>query len=387
MKKIYAAIFVISLFLAACSGSPDVDIPEEIASLENLSVVEADAGPSRSVGLNETASYGDTEDVIIGQMGMFAVDESGRVFLADISQQVIHVFAPDGEWLTQIGGEGEGPGEFRGIGPVKVGNGLLHAVDQNLRRITRYELESLEFHSAVSLNSDDPPVEYSFPYDYHVRPDGTYLVFFTGPFTDEASTEEMVWQSALLDSEGKYASDIYLEVRANEWIVDSSDDFIRAFPPPYGRKSLMSMTPDGVLYHAWSEQILVKSYNNGGEYIGAVYFPYQSVPLNRSDALESYSDWDDRIQTVLRNQNMPDTWQAFDIMHVDEQKRIWIAAVTEDRDLYEWIVFSEKGELLGVFNWPRTRQIQAVKNESVYTRETDEETGLTEVVRYDVGFD
>jgi len=382
MKKIIVTFLVIPLFLAACSGAPDMDIPEEIASLENLTFIEANAEPMHSINLTPAASYGETEDAIIGRMGEFSVDESGRVFLADISQQVIHVFNQDGEWLAQMGGEGEGPGEFRRIGPVKVGNGLLHAVDQNLRRITRYELESLEFHSTVSLNADSAPVEYSFPYDYHVRPDGTYLVFFTGPFTNEDSTDDMVWQSAVLDSEGKYETDIYLEVRANEWIVDSSEDFIRAFPPPYGRKSLTSMTPDGVLYHAWSERVLVKSYDNSGEYIGAVYYPYQAVTLDRSDALEAYSDWDDRIQTVLRNQNMPETWQAFDLMHVDDQKRIWVATVTEDRDLYEWIVLSEQGEFLGVFDWPRTRQIQAVKNGSVYTRETDEETGLQEVVRY-----
>ncbi|MCC5906914.1 MAG: hypothetical protein JJU13_11940 [Balneolaceae bacterium] len=39
-------------------------------------------------------------------------------------------------------------------------------------------------------------------------------------------------------------------------------------------------------------------------------------------------------------------------------------------------------ELITWFEWPRDEPIEIIKNGYLYTRETDEETGLQQVVRY-----
>lgn len=56
---------------------------------------------------------GDDEDVLLGVVTSIAVDGEGRVYLLDAQLNVVHVFSPDGEFLREIGREGEGPGEFR----------------------------------------------------------------------------------------------------------------------------------------------------------------------------------------------------------------------------------------------------------------------------------
>ena len=55
----------------------------------------------------------DEDDVLFGLIVGVAVDGDGNVYLLDSQINVVHVFSPEGEFLREIGREGEGPGEFR----------------------------------------------------------------------------------------------------------------------------------------------------------------------------------------------------------------------------------------------------------------------------------
>jgi hypothetical protein len=55
----------------------------------------------------------DDEAVIFGVIRDAAVDDAGNIYLLDVQLNQVHVFSPDGEFLRDIGREGEGPGEFR----------------------------------------------------------------------------------------------------------------------------------------------------------------------------------------------------------------------------------------------------------------------------------
>lgn len=55
----------------------------------------------------------DDEDVIFGVVREIGVDDQGNVYLLDIQLNQVHVFDKDGNFLRDIGREGEGPGEFR----------------------------------------------------------------------------------------------------------------------------------------------------------------------------------------------------------------------------------------------------------------------------------
>ena len=57
-------------------------------------------------------TYGDTDDALLGVIDAVAVDQYGRVYAADQSQTTIHIFHPDGRYMTALGRQGRGPGEF-----------------------------------------------------------------------------------------------------------------------------------------------------------------------------------------------------------------------------------------------------------------------------------
>lgn len=87
---------------------------------------------------------------------------------------------------------------------------------------------------------------------------------------------------------------------------------------------------------------------------------------------------------LVRRADNPSTWPAINAMTVDDKSRIWVSTITDSKDSYQWWVVSDEGKLLVRFRWPRSRSIELVKDGSVYTRETDEETGVTQIVRYGI---
>jgi hypothetical protein len=82
----------------------------------------------------------DADDVLFGVISAVAVDDDGRVYLLDSQINVVHVFSPEGEFLGEIGREGEGPGEFRnpeGMFVTADGNvAILQGMPGKIIRIT-----------------------------------------------------------------------------------------------------------------------------------------------------------------------------------------------------------------------------------------------------------
>jgi len=386
MKKIIVTFLVIPLLLAACSGSPDMDIPEEIASLENLSVIEADAGPLHSISLTPAASYGDTEDVIIGQMGQFSVDDAGRVYIADFSQNVIHSYAPDGSYLRQIGREGDGPGEFRRINAIRPGDRHLHVLDTGAMRISRFTLDTHSFVDNLTV-----PFEFqseggfvSFPGNFHIVSDEHYLVHFSTGYSaamDDSDVEPKDRGRLLNRTAGEFEEEFVYEFPISEAIVHREGTSMSVMSPDYKRRSIVAVNNNHLAY-GFSEDLLFKFYDLDGTYQKAIWQPNENMSLNRNEILQEYSDRDEPWRGMVRNDNMPETWPAFRHLVLDDENRIWAALYSDEEEMFNWRVFSEEGEFLATFTWPESREIRVVKNGSAYTRETDEETGLQEVVRY-----
>ncbi|WP_176719404.1 6-bladed beta-propeller [Rhodohalobacter halophilus] len=390
--RISNLLFVIFfVLLTACSGSPDIEIPEEIASLENLNVIEADADPIHSISLTPAASYGDTEDVIIGQMGQFSVDQSGRIYIADFSQNVIHAYESDGSYLRQIGREGDGPGEFRRVSAIRPGERHLHVLDTGSMRISRFTLDSHNFVDNLSV-----PFEFqseggfvSFPGNFHLVGDSYYLIHFGTGYSaamDDSDVEPKDRGRLLNRSAGEFEEGFVYEFPISEAIVHREGTSMSVMSPEYKRRSI-TVVNNSRLAHGWSEELLFKFYDMDGAYQRAVWQPNENISLNRNEILQEYSDRDEPWRGMVRNDNMPERWPAYRHLVLDDENRIWAALYSDEEEMFNWRVFSEEGEFLAAFIWPESREIREVKNGSAYTRETDEETGLVEVVRYRVDFE
>lgn len=158
MKKT-SYLSLLLILLSACSSSPEVEVPEEVAQLENLTVIPADTEPSQSIDFNREVVYSDKDDVMLGRITSFTVDNEGRVFMADRDQNLIHMYESDGTYLRQVGSEGKGPGEFGNIGILQTDDQYLYAYDWNQHRVNVFFLESLEFSHSIPLLQEVKGIE------------------------------------------------------------------------------------------------------------------------------------------------------------------------------------------------------------------------------------
>ncbi len=103
--------FLAVLALAAlCTGAA-------IAAGSPVQVHDNPATPAAgtiTIDLRELWRVGaDDEEVLLGLPSAAVRDADGNLYLVDLQLATVHVFAPDGTFLRDIGREGEGPGELR----------------------------------------------------------------------------------------------------------------------------------------------------------------------------------------------------------------------------------------------------------------------------------
>jgi hypothetical protein len=390
MMKIRNYLFLCLILTAACSGSPDIEIPEKIAALENLTVIEANAEPIHSIDLRQEAVFGDTDEVIIGSMGPFFVDHLGRVYIIDYNQNVLHAYREDGSYLAQIGREGDGPGEFRRINAVRMDDQHLHVMDTSAMRISRFALETFKFADNIPIPFEMEPAGgyISYPGNFYILGDDRYLIHFGTGYTsvmDDSEAEPKEHGRVFNGKIGEFEEGFVYEFPISEAIVHREGGSMSVMSTDYKRRSSISVGGNQFV-HGWSEDLLFTFYDIDGTYRKAFWQPYEKPALNRNEILNQYAEREEPWRGMIRNDDMPDTWPAYSTMLMDDENRVWTALFTDNEETYDWRVYTDEGEFLATFSWPRSKTISEVKNGLAYTRETDEETGLQQVVRYRIEF-
>ncbi|MDZ7680984.1 MAG: 6-bladed beta-propeller [Fodinibius sp.] len=95
-------------------------LPERFQNLDNITVYSADAEPVFQIQLKKVQKVGNTDANPIGTLKAVAVDNAQRLFIADAKQLNIKVYRPDGSFITQLGREGKGPGEFNELSNLEI---------------------------------------------------------------------------------------------------------------------------------------------------------------------------------------------------------------------------------------------------------------------------
>ena len=97
------------------------------------------ASPSDTVRARVLATIGETSPTpfLLGEVSGIAIDDSGRVYIADFQEPRVVVFSSRGRHLATIGRKGQGPGEFTApTGPVIGTDGTLYV--RNMEQVVRF---------------------------------------------------------------------------------------------------------------------------------------------------------------------------------------------------------------------------------------------------------
>jgi hypothetical protein len=384
MSKTTLIIIWVLLFWIGCSNQQTVDLPEYLTDLEDLTIYPTNTEPEASIELIREAIFSDRDEVILGRTAGIVVDNDGRLYVGDQHANTIHVFESDGSYLRQIGRQGEGPGEFLNIWDIQIGDKLLH-VQCNLQGVVHaYSLDNFELSHTTSLLFDPDKIDELSgwsPNIAFVKNDETYLVQFYRPIF-EVSDEKRSQRLYTVSNESVLNSDLILEMHwGGEYLTNINIPTVLVVP--YGRTTLLAVSEES-FYTLWTEDLVIKKYDSHGNYISAFYHPVRKKDLRRDEVMDQISISNDQQRHLFRNSSLPETWPAVQYFLMDDEQRFWISTIIDDRNNYEWLVLKETGELIDRFIWPREKKIHFVKNGKIYVLETDQESGLDQIVRYGI---
>ena len=129
--------FFILLFAACGEKTPSAKI-ETINGVQHILNLETPLHPEKSVTFEEELAINEEDangNIILYKPSLIAIDSEGNICIFDSQDFSIKVFSPEGTFVKSIGRQGEGPGEFQSIGPMKFfPDGRLLVLDHFLIR-------------------------------------------------------------------------------------------------------------------------------------------------------------------------------------------------------------------------------------------------------------
>lgn len=183
MKAIRAWPFdLVVVWIASVSAAASLSSCEEAARADGVwvdtlrggrVVVSSPDSPSSRVApptlveeLRIGSVMGDCD--AFGQVISLAVDDPGRIYVADLGAHTIRIFSPQGACLQTVGREGSGPGEFVMLAGVVRSRQILWAMDAGAHRLTVFDSIGA-VRASLSLG---PAMSARFPWPLWVDSDG-----------------------------------------------------------------------------------------------------------------------------------------------------------------------------------------------------------------------
>jgi len=375
--------------LNACKFSEDSisDIPIEAIESEDITVYEkADLKEDSTIQFEKDEVIAGNDSLYLGYIGDIAVHDEHGIFLYDGHQsaKAIYQFTHSGDYVRKIGRVGKGPGEYLSGSKLDIVGDILMVFDRKLIRALQYSVESgnkLKTTKIDPPNIKSPDSIAELRVDkYRKLRDDLYLLSF---IRAQRYYEEEPGQIRyfITDSEFKELSAEIFRLNLQlqnfgEWQGRQIMYFY-----PFHTRPFLTVSESGRIFTAVSDQFFIRELNYDGETVGGFYYPYERRLVNRR---EVFSDIHEREKNIVENMPVPDYWPVLEGLIADDENRLWIATVTDEEAPQKWYVMESTGEFVGTFSWPRESTLRLVKNRFLYAVENNSETGLSQLVRYQI---
>ena len=351
--------------------------------------------------------------MILGETGPIAVGPNGEVFLSDIDQSTIHGFQSDGSYIKKMGRQGRGPGEFMviyGYTTMATQGIQLYVTDlagmgfQFPFRMHAFSMDDLVFNKTMVLlaenKSDFDQLEGHYSKRIFPLDDGRFLVSYHRSPNDYQEQDSFI-HYVIQDSAGTIIDGPIIMQKDRKQLSTEIKSVYRGrikrlyryYIISFFGKSILEVSTDDTIYAVnHTEEFKIDVYSIEADLVRTIEHDYNNVPFNEENVINRYqrTNYKDELgdgavaKMIEEAEQLPTHWPAIQEMLIDSSNRLWVSTIVEDFDVYEWWVLKPSGELIKKFKWPRDEPIEVIKNGKMYTRQTDEETGLQQVVRFGI---
>jgi len=320
-----------------------------------------------------------------------ALDDWRRLYVVDQKPMVIKVYGADGQFIRTIGGEGEGPGEFRvGFVAVRGAHVVLH--DPRVARTSVWDTAGTFLRSWVSscchwgdIHVDRQGRVYIPSMVTRTIDDRRGQVFVR--WTMQGAVVDTVWLPGLT-SEGKH------------WTVTTTEGGRTmghmSMMVPLAPRVVNGFNPDGGFLVGQSDSYQIVVAPRGGDSSTVFGRVWSGVPVTverkrrlveATIQMVGTSYGEDNLRRIFKLEDIPDQAPAFIALHVDGEGNRWVRmdpGLDSTRAVFD--VFTAEGVYLGATSIapapPEYGRLIFGQDEVVVAREN--EAGLPVVARYRV---
>lgn len=388
-RRLVAAAAGLAL-AAGCGGGEDGGSDRRVRTAlvdgDSVTVVES---PGPAWGEGESWAVADTPSLVIGAgegeghalsgvAGAVRLPD-GRIVVANGEPPELRFFGPDGRLLRRVGGEGEGPGEFRDLSDLqRAGTDSVVVLDPDLLRISVFD-DSGGFRG--SLNVEGTTAASGRPVRYYglvgtVRGRG-WLLYpsfpgrvgrIEGAYFDSVPAPVLAPDGSLAGTMGHFRMEMYNPPR------------VQGASLPFGRVTRVAAGPEGV----WmgdgtdAEATLI---GPSGDPVRVLRWGHEPPRVEaRIDAwLERRLEGADpeerrRERQRIEQAPLPDRVPAYSQLVVDAGGRLWAERYRAwgHRGATRWDVLDPEEGWLGTVEVPRRLRVDAIGEDWILGRWRDE---------------
>jgi hypothetical protein len=371
------------------------ETPQHIQAVENLNIFSGDSETIYSIELIPVQSFGKTGEPYLTKILECVVDDKNRIIIYDSRPYSsgsypflyrVYAYNADGTYHTQIGGPGRGPGEYGMVFGVQAEAGKVFVLDYTSQRLNVYNTNDYSFERSTLIEQwairDQEVVEGLKFGGIETRNDGNHIVIF---YKRDSDTGRLINTYLLMDTSGNALNFKPLVFPSTLNIQEKTIPPTPSVPAPFMGKTITALSSEDWLYSAWTQDFLIRKYDENGVYKSAIYYPVKGSPFDLSDYTEKarYNQQDVISALDQIDEELPESNPVIADLVVDDENRIWVAVPTGAKeDNYEWWILKESGELLAKLLHPSDEPIYEIKNGYLYSKKTNEEAGTEYSVKY-----
>lgn len=290
-------------------------------NIERIIISKLDGNKKNSISLQIDLKISDknSEGTFTFQnISGVVADKEGNIYILDSGQFCIHIFNVSGEYLRSIGGEGQGPGEFKDMADFHINpNGLITIYDFINNRITFLNKEG----KFISSKMCEGTIYYSYSID-----NDAYIILREA-FQKGKDILELVQTKLDKTNELIYDGNFH---KLHTTVVNNTEQPLRLGPA-----SICQSNKQGIVAHTTGKKYVIEFYNLDGmkfkEIIWPSYRPLKVTDKDKKDVLQNLI----HLPEYFRNNiAFSKTKNIFKALRFDESGNLWAIREMEDNQLF-----------------------------------------------------
>ncbi len=309
--KFSACLFIFFLFTLSTFYAQKVETVDGVQVIHNENEGQWGKNPQVELEFIKTIGEMDSLDdaVIFYMPADIAFDSQGNIYILDSGNHRIQKFSPDGKYLTTIGQQGQGPGEFQYPQSLSLDSeGNLYISDMGNRKIHVLKPGGGELHTLQLTDLELGNIRLTSAGKIVMGGGGGLMMIGPGGMNEDQDLGKLL---TVLDSEGKVVQEFGEKLDYKDFLMNRS-----------GNRYHFAVDKAGNVYVSFDVQNRIEKFSPKGKLLWK-----SDRKLNFEVTSPKKKSGSRKMSGGMVEIRMPQMNQCARGIAVDEEGRVWVAGL------------------------------------------------------------